>query len=61
MYTQNPENFLNDVTNNIRFIGNNVFGISLDMVFSSATEDKTEAHALTVENAKEPTYIHEKE
>lgn len=43
MYASEPEDFLNEITSNVRYIGNNVFGISKDMIFSVTTENNIEA------------------
>ena len=43
MYASEPEDFLNEITSNVRYIGNNVFGISNDMIFSVTTENNIEA------------------
>lgn len=43
LYDLEPETFLNEITSNVRYIGNNVFGISKDMVFSVTTENNIEA------------------
>lgn len=43
MYELNPEGFLQEITSNVKYIGNNVFGISKDMIFSVTTENNIEA------------------
>ena len=43
MYDLGTEDFLREITSNMRYIGNNVFGISKDMVFSVTTENNIEA------------------
>lgn len=43
MYELEPDKVLDEITNNVRYIGNNVFGISKDMVFSVTTENDIES------------------
>ena len=40
IYSNNPEQFVNEVTQNYRMIGTQVWGFSQDFVFSNETEEK---------------------